>query len=37
MEIPEIHKKEHGTLDHLKVDRNDFNEVTEREYCSDKM
>ena len=35
--FPEVHKKEHGLIDHLKIDRNDCNEVTETEYCSDKI
>ena len=35
--FPEIHKTEHGILDHLKLDRNDCNEVSETEYCSDKI
>ena len=33
----EEHNKEYGYLEHLKLDRNDINEVTERAYRSDEM
>ena len=33
----EQHNKEYGYLEHLKLDRNDCNEVTKRAYRSDEM
>ena len=33
----EDHNKEYGYLEHLKLDRNDCNEVSEKAYRSDKM
>ena len=36
-QINKEHKEEYGYMQHLKIDRNDCNEVTEKPYRSDRI
>ena len=33
----EVHNEEYGYVEHLKLDRSDYNEVTEKVYWSDRI